>query len=189
VEVVEARKWSPPLLSRSTVQATAYSRMLSPHCRCVVAPRNVEEHHFVCLEVAGALTTIPTCHGRQVAILRLCCTLVATPIQYEEGRWPSSQPDMETAHPRSQRTQEASGKTSTVHPSATRPRQSFPGSLGPYPVHPSLRSHAISPHRTWLLATPFNHPHTHPLFTPSGPHKAQFLYSLSLMLHFLTSLL
>jgi hypothetical protein len=36
--------------------------MLSPHCGCVVALSHVEKH-FVCLEVAGASTTTPTCHG------------------------------------------------------------------------------------------------------------------------------
>jgi hypothetical protein len=31
----------------------------------------------------------------------------ATPTQHEEGRWSSPQPGMETAHPHSQRMQEA----------------------------------------------------------------------------------
>jgi hypothetical protein len=32
---------------------------------------------FVLFEVAEALTTTPTCHGRLVAILHLCCTIMA----------------------------------------------------------------------------------------------------------------
>jgi hypothetical protein len=42
LEIVEARKWTP--LSRSITQATAYSRMLSPHCGCVVALSHVENN-------------------------------------------------------------------------------------------------------------------------------------------------
>jgi hypothetical protein len=44
----------PP--SRSITQATAYSKML-PDCGRVVANRHVEKH-LVCLETAGALTTL-----------------------------------------------------------------------------------------------------------------------------------
>jgi hypothetical protein len=57
VEIAEARKWAP--VGRSIVQTTACSRMLSPHCGCMVALRHFEKH-LVCLEVAGALTMAPT---------------------------------------------------------------------------------------------------------------------------------
>jgi len=58
---MEARKWTP--LGCSIAQAIAYSRRLSPHCGSVVAPCHVAKQHVVCLEVARALTTTPTCHG------------------------------------------------------------------------------------------------------------------------------
>jgi hypothetical protein len=62
LEIIETRKWTP--LSQSIAQANAYSRMLLPHCRYVVAFCHAEKQHLVCLEAAGALTTSPTCHGR-----------------------------------------------------------------------------------------------------------------------------
>jgi hypothetical protein len=62
LEIAEARKWTP--LGRSIAQATAYSRMLSSHCGCVVALRHVEKRYLVCLEVAGALTATATYHCR-----------------------------------------------------------------------------------------------------------------------------
>jgi hypothetical protein len=71
---MDARKWTPN--GQSIAQATAYSRMLSPHCGCVVVLLHAEEH-LVCLEVAGALTTTLKRHSGQVSILYLCCTLVA----------------------------------------------------------------------------------------------------------------
>jgi len=55
---------SGPPFGRSIAQATASSRMLSPHSGYVVALRHVEEQHLVCLEAPGALTTTSTCHGR-----------------------------------------------------------------------------------------------------------------------------
>jgi hypothetical protein len=51
--------------------------MLSPLCGRAVALRDVGKQHLVSPEVAGALTKTATRGGRQVAILRLCCTLVA----------------------------------------------------------------------------------------------------------------
>jgi len=62
MEIVEARKWTS--LSQSITQATAHSIMLSPHYGCVVALHHVEKQHLVCLEVARALNTTPTCHSR-----------------------------------------------------------------------------------------------------------------------------
>jgi hypothetical protein len=75
--VAEARKWTP--LGRSISQAAAYTGMLSRHCGCVMALRHAEKDRLIFLEVAGALTITPKCHGRYVAILRLCCTLAARP--------------------------------------------------------------------------------------------------------------
>jgi hypothetical protein len=51
--------------------------MLLPHCRCVVALHHVEKQHLVFLEVAGALTTTSTFHGRSATIIHVCCTVVA----------------------------------------------------------------------------------------------------------------
>jgi len=51
LEITEAGKWTP--LGQSITQATAYSRMLSPHCGYVVVLHLVENKHLVCLEVAG----------------------------------------------------------------------------------------------------------------------------------------
>jgi hypothetical protein len=45
----------PPLADPSLRQLTAYSRMLSPHCGCVVVLRHVEKQHLVCLQVAGGI--------------------------------------------------------------------------------------------------------------------------------------
>jgi hypothetical protein len=74
LENVEARKWMAP--SQSITQAAAYSRMLSSHCGCMVALHHVEEQHLVCLKVAEALNTTPTCHdSHEVTTLHLCCTL------------------------------------------------------------------------------------------------------------------
>jgi hypothetical protein len=50
--------------------------MLTPHCGYVAALCHVEEQHLIYLEVAGALTTTPTCHGRYVTTLCVCCSLV-----------------------------------------------------------------------------------------------------------------
>jgi hypothetical protein len=62
LQIAEAGKWTP--VSRSIAQATAYTRMLSPYCGCVVTLRHAEKQHLVCLEVAGELTTTTTYHGR-----------------------------------------------------------------------------------------------------------------------------
>jgi hypothetical protein len=51
-------------VGRPIAQATAYSRMLSPHCGFVVALRHVEKQYLVCLGVAEAFTINVTCHGR-----------------------------------------------------------------------------------------------------------------------------
>jgi hypothetical protein len=54
----------PPPPGRSIAQATADSRMLSPHCGCAIALRHVEKRHLVCLEADGALNTTVKCHGK-----------------------------------------------------------------------------------------------------------------------------
>jgi hypothetical protein len=52
LEIAETRMWNPPK-GRCIAQATAYSRMSSPHSGCVVTLRHVGKQHLVCLEEAG----------------------------------------------------------------------------------------------------------------------------------------
>lgn len=45
-------------------RATAHSKILLPHCKCVVALNHIAKHHLVCLPVPGALSVNPVCHRR-----------------------------------------------------------------------------------------------------------------------------
>jgi hypothetical protein len=104
-------------------------------------------------------------------------------VQHEQGRWPSSQPGIGTAHPHSQRTEEASRDSIASSHSATSILPRKPRPLpDPFPLPGRMSSVPLLSAPYFVSSYHVQPPSTHPLFTrlpPSGTRKGQFPYPLS----------